>query len=75
MRGSISELLVVAIVAMVFVLFFGARKIPELAQSLKEGRDVLKSDDEKNEDVVEVIDAKEATADAVKETADVAAEA
>lgn len=48
MRGSLSELLVVVLVVAVIMLFFGAKKVPELAKSLKESKEILSED--KNED-------------------------
>ena len=57
MRGSLSELLVVAIVAGIMILFFGAKKIPEVAKSLKEGREILKNDGEA--DGIEVVSAED----------------
>ena len=44
MRGSVSEFLIVAIVAGVVILFMGAKRLPELARAWKESRDIIKGD-------------------------------
>ena len=70
MRGSFAELMVVAIVAALMILFFGARKLPELAKSFSESRKIIKSDIEEEKDsaaeaeVIEEAEVKEVEANA-----------
>ena len=69
MRGSFAELMVVAIVAALMILFFGAKKLPELAKSFSESRKIIKDDAKEVEEmeasseieseVVETVEAKE----------------
>ena len=67
MRGSLSELLVIAIVAGLMVLFFGAKKLPELAKAWKESKDIVYEPGQDSG-----IEA-EGEAEAITETADVQA--
>lgn len=49
MRSGIGEMLVVLLIIAVILLITGGKKIPELAKSLKKGKDILteKDDDKK----------------------------
>ncbi|MDD6550563.1 MAG: twin-arginine translocase TatA/TatE family subunit [Lachnospiraceae bacterium] len=58
MRGGIGEFLVILLVIAVILLITGGKKIPELAKSLKKGKDILTEDKQdepdKEEDTADV---------------------
>ena len=47
MRGGIGEIIVIVLIIGVILLITGGKKIPEVAKSLKKGKDILTEDDEK----------------------------
>lgn len=55
MRGGIGEIMVVLLIIGVILLITGGKKIPEVAKSLKKGKDILTEDkkEKKPEDTVE----------------------
>lgn len=55
MRGGIGEIMVVLLIIGVILLITGGKKIPEVAKSLKKGKDILTEDkkEKKPEDNVE----------------------
>lgn len=55
MRGSFTEFIVVLAVIAIFLLVYGAKKIPELAKALKESKDIL-VDEEEDKSEGEVIE-------------------
>lgn len=46
MRGGIGEMIVVLLIVGVILLITGGKKIPELAKSLKKGKDILTEKDD-----------------------------
>ncbi len=62
MRGSISELLVIALIIGIFLLVYGVKKIPELARSLREAKQIMTEPDDKDDetDTAKAIESKDA---------------
>ncbi len=55
MRGSLAELLVVALVVLTVLIFGGKNKIVDFAKSLKESKDILTEDSKKNDEKSETV--------------------
>lgn len=50
MRSGIGEILVILLVIAVVLLITGGKRIPEIAKSLREGKDILTKEDEDEKD-------------------------
>lgn len=50
MRSGIGEILVIFLVIAVVLLMTGGKRIPEIAKSLREGKDILTKEDEDEKD-------------------------
>lgn len=48
MRGGIGEILVILLIIAVVLLITGGKRIPEIAKSLREGKDILTEDDKED---------------------------
>ena len=67
MRSGIGELLVIVAIIAVVLLITGGKKIPELARSLRKGKDILTEGDEKKDADSGTDDIKETLSDDSKE--------